>query len=65
MIPEPLRLICDAVSPPLDYASNNGESVPEVRFRCQKPEGHSGDHWIRLEWSRDLALLYVHPWRIG
>jgi hypothetical protein len=54
---DPIRLICDAISPPLDVDPD------EVRFRCQKPADHSGDHVIRLEWSKDPALFEVAPWR--
>jgi hypothetical protein len=62
--PGPVRLICDAASPPLDYVDDDGEVLDlAVRFRCQKSQGHRGDHSIRLEWSRDVALLAVPPWR--
>jgi hypothetical protein len=64
--PGPLRLICDEVSPFLDYVAEDGSVLDvEVAFRCQKSKGHRGDHRIVLDWSRDPFLLAVSPWKGG
>jgi hypothetical protein len=50
--------VCGATSPALAL-----EGADDVRFSCQRPRAHGGDHRISLEWPSDVEMFPDPPWR--